>query len=54
MKDNPRILDETMVDETIREWHMGGFGLFCTLAQALGWSQEEYEHWVKTNELPEQ
>jgi len=38
------------IDDKIAEWHQGDSP--GTLHEYLGWTREEYAHWVKTGEVP--
>lgn len=39
------------VDDAIDAWHDGA-GPGQSLHEYLGWTWEQYAHWVQTNEIP--
>lgn len=39
------------IDAAIERWH-SGHGMGQQLHEYLGWTWEEYGHWVETNEKP--
>lgn len=45
------VCPECEVADRIDAWHNGGSG---ELHEYLGWTWEQYAHWVQTNERPSQ
>lgn len=49
----PKALTEQEVECRIRIWHTSAtMDADISLDNYLGWTEEEYWHWVMTNELP--
>ena len=45
---------EKTLEKKIAEWSAGEYkGMPVQLWEYLGWTQEEYNHWVATGEQPE-
>ncbi len=42
---------EAEVDKKVAEWHDSS-GLDMPLYEYLGWTWEQYKHWVETSKLP--
>jgi hypothetical protein len=47
-----KALSENDIEHRIDEWHTGEGGS-ADLHDYLGWTREEYAHWVEQSELPE-
>lgn len=51
MKMGTETRSDEEIDNTIERWHRG-HGLDQSLHAFLGWTWEEYKHWVETGEKP--
>lgn len=42
---------DDQIDDAIELWH-GGHGMGGEIYEYLGWTWEQYKHWVETSEKP--